>query len=322
MTSGARLPTWKERENNKRRERRRRAIAARIFSGLRQYGNYKLPKHCDNNEVLKALCAEAGWTVEEDGTTYKKGAKLVEKDACVSAPGSPSIHQTAAEAPALFPWLKGITTASGVGAIRGLPPLSMKYGGGSASAPVTPPHSSPRANASVQPEWDVMISRVAGGSTSVLPPLCFKYGGGGSSSAPVTPPISSPRANASVKVEWDSMIRADGVPDCPAVVFSTGLWPQKLPVCRGIPMVAGRQAVLSETNDGSRTPSSDVADSEPYVLDLLNECNSKPSGRWVNGSRVHGLPNGSSNLTSGSVKKLRVSMGFDAFPICCSRFCF
>lgn len=72
--SGAsgRLPTWKERENNKRRERRRRAIAAKIFLGLRSQGNYKLPKHCDNNEVLKALCAEAGWIVEDDGTTYPK----------------------------------------------------------------------------------------------------------------------------------------------------------------------------------------------------------------------------------------------------------
>ncbi|GMN65908.1 hypothetical protein TIFTF001_034981 [Ficus carica] len=72
MTSGTRLPTWKERENNKRRERRRRAIAAKIFTGLRMYGNFKLPKHCDNNEVLKALCNEAGWTVEPDGTTYRK----------------------------------------------------------------------------------------------------------------------------------------------------------------------------------------------------------------------------------------------------------
>lgn len=72
MTSGTRLPTWKERENNKRRERRRRAIAANIFAGLRMYGNFKLPKHCDNNEVLKALCNEAGWTVEPDGTTYRK----------------------------------------------------------------------------------------------------------------------------------------------------------------------------------------------------------------------------------------------------------
>lgn len=67
-----RLPTWKERENNKRRERRRRAIAAKIYTGLRAQGNYKLPKHCDNNEVLKALCAEAGWIVEDDGTTYRK----------------------------------------------------------------------------------------------------------------------------------------------------------------------------------------------------------------------------------------------------------
>lgn len=70
--SSGRLPTWKERENNKRRERRRRAIAAKIYSGLRAQGNYKLPKHCDNNEVLKALCAEAGWIVEDDGTTYRQ----------------------------------------------------------------------------------------------------------------------------------------------------------------------------------------------------------------------------------------------------------
>lgn len=74
-TSGAtsrRKPSWRERENNRRRERRRRAIAAKIYSGLRSQGNYNLPKHCDNNEVLKALCAEAGWFVEEDGTTYRK----------------------------------------------------------------------------------------------------------------------------------------------------------------------------------------------------------------------------------------------------------
>ena len=78
MTAGGstgRLPTWKERENNKRRERRRRAIAAKIYAGLRMYGNYQLPKHCDNNEVLKALCREAGWSVEEDGTTYRKVMK-------------------------------------------------------------------------------------------------------------------------------------------------------------------------------------------------------------------------------------------------------
>lgn len=75
--SSGRTPTWKERENNKRRERRRRAIAAKIYTGLRAQGNYKLPKHCDNNEVLKALCNEAGWVVEEDGTTYRKVLWLI-----------------------------------------------------------------------------------------------------------------------------------------------------------------------------------------------------------------------------------------------------
>ncbi|GAB2219025.1 hypothetical protein Droror1_Dr00006650 [Drosera rotundifolia] len=70
--AGRRNPSWRERENNRRRERRRRAIAAKIFTGLRAQGNYNLPKHCDNNEVLKALCNEAGWIVEPDGTTYRK----------------------------------------------------------------------------------------------------------------------------------------------------------------------------------------------------------------------------------------------------------
>ncbi|XP_066328979.1 protein BZR1 homolog 4-like [Miscanthus floridulus] len=65
---------WRERENNRIRERRRRLIAARIFTGLRKYGNYTLPRN-DNNMVLKALCEEAGWTVEADGTTYRKGPK-------------------------------------------------------------------------------------------------------------------------------------------------------------------------------------------------------------------------------------------------------
>lgn len=69
--AGRRKPSWRERENNRRRERRRRAIAAKIYTGLRAQGNYNLPKHCDNNEVLKALCVEAGWIVEPDGTTYR-----------------------------------------------------------------------------------------------------------------------------------------------------------------------------------------------------------------------------------------------------------
>ncbi|KVH96794.1 BES1/BZR1 homolog protein 4-like [Cynara cardunculus var. scolymus] len=174
MTSGSRLPTWKERENNKRRERRRRAIAAKIFAGLRVYGNYKLPKHCDNNEVLKALCNEAGWIVEEDGTTYRKGCKPVEvvrmESMGGSATGSPcsSTYQpspngsynfspTSSSIPSsstsslyasniipdpnsLIPWLKNLSSS---GSSSSKFPHHLYMGGSSISAPVTPPLSSP-----------------------------------------------------------------------------------------------------------------------------------------------------------------------------------
>lgn len=197
MTSGTRLPTWKERENNKRRERRRRAIAAKIFAGLRLYGNYKLPKHCDNNEVLKALCVEAGWTVEEDGTTYRKvrslsyssslhllsfhklgeiqcrllklTCKLVQgskppaqpMEVCTSpSEASPtSSYPGAAEGTSLIPWLKGLSSNGGSGTATpsssaGLPPLHVMHGG-SSSAPVTPPLSSPtHRGPPVKPDWD------------------------------------------------------------------------------------------------------------------------------------------------------------------------
>lgn len=173
MTSGSRAPTTKERENNKRRERRRRAIAARIFAGLRQFGNYKLPKHCDNNEVLKALCREAGWIVEEDGSTYKPGCKPVQDqqgDCCVSSTVSPSSSSYAqgggaGEGLSLIPWLKGLssscvtvasTVTGGLGGAPssrnpGLPPLQIMRGG-TCSAPVTPPLSSPRMPYG-KPDW-------------------------------------------------------------------------------------------------------------------------------------------------------------------------
>ncbi|WJX09350.1 Brassinazole-resistant [Trifolium repens] len=70
-----RKSSLREKENNRIRERRRRAITTKIFTGLRTQGNYNLSKHCDNNEVLKALCEEAGWFVKEDGTIHRKGYK-------------------------------------------------------------------------------------------------------------------------------------------------------------------------------------------------------------------------------------------------------
>ncbi|KDP21147.1 hypothetical protein JCGZ_21618 [Jatropha curcas] len=185
MTSGTRMPTWKERENNKRRERRRRAIAAKIYAGLRMYGNYKLPKHCDNNEVLKALCNEAGWTVEEDGTTYRKGCKPMERmdimggsasaspcssyhpSPCASynpSPGSSSFPSPVSsrytantngnpDANSLIPWLKNLSSGSSSASSKH--PHHLYIHTGSISAPVTPPLSSPTARTPrTKNDWD------------------------------------------------------------------------------------------------------------------------------------------------------------------------
>ncbi|KAF6173344.1 hypothetical protein GIB67_027039 [Kingdonia uniflora] len=185
MTSGTRLPTWKERENNKRRERRRRAIAAKIFTGLRMYGNYKLPKHCDNNEVLKAVCNEAGWTVEQDGTTYRKGCRPVERmdvaggsgtvspcssyhqSPCASYNPSPASSSYAANAntnpdgSSLIPWLKNLSAVSSAASSPKLPHHPY-FANGSISAPVTPPLSSPTART---PRWnDSVVGQPWGGA--------------------------------------------------------------------------------------------------------------------------------------------------------------
>ncbi|EOA24536.1 hypothetical protein CARUB_v10017793mg [Capsella rubella] len=169
-----RMPTWKERENNKRRERRRRAIAAKIFTGLRSQGNYKLPKHCDNNEVLKALCLEAGWIVHEDGTTYRKGSRPMDTaPPCSSIQVSPQSSAFQSPIPSyqaspasssypsptrfdhipnrfdpnqsstyLIPYLQNLASSGN------LAPLRI-----SNSAPVTPPLSSPRGSAPRLPRW-------------------------------------------------------------------------------------------------------------------------------------------------------------------------
>ncbi|KAK8913979.1 hypothetical protein KSP39_PZI023405 [Platanthera zijinensis] len=173
MTSGTRLSTWKERENNKRRERRRRAIAAKIYAGLRMYGNYKLPKHCDNNEVLKALCNEAGWTVEPDGTTYRKvnckPALLLYLMGCMPpermdsvgcstpssphssyhpSPGTSSFPSPAADVNCLIPWLKNLSssTSSSASSSKSHSLHNLCINHSSTSAPVTPPSGSPTAN--------------------------------------------------------------------------------------------------------------------------------------------------------------------------------
>ncbi|XP_024024399.1 BES1/BZR1 homolog protein 4 isoform X2 [Morus notabilis] len=202
MTSGTRMPTWKERENNKRRERRRRAIAAKIYTGLRKYGNYKLPKHCDNNEVLKALCNEAGWTVEEDGTTYRKGSKPVldrmdimggstsaspcssyQPSPCASYNPSPasssfpspvsshyktSTNNTNHDPNSLIPWLKNLSSSGSSSATSKFPHHLFVHCG-SISAPVTPPLSSPTSRTPrIKSDWDDRPNW-AGPTSSFLP---------------------------------------------------------------------------------------------------------------------------------------------------------
>ncbi|XP_031118869.1 protein BRASSINAZOLE-RESISTANT 1-like [Ipomoea triloba] len=165
--SGRRKPSWRERENNRRRERRRRAIAAKIYAGLRAQGNYNLPKHCDNNEVLKALCQEAGWTVEPDGTTYRKGCKPTPMEiGGTSANITPSSSRNPSPPSSYF--------ASPVPSYQPSPlssscPSPTHHGGGDGGK--MPPHP---------------FAFLRSAIPSSLPPLRI------SSSAPVTPPISSP----------------------------------------------------------------------------------------------------------------------------------
>eukprot|EP00268_Persea_americana_P021661 TRINITY_DN2157_c2_g2_i3.p1 TRINITY_DN2157_c2_g2~~TRINITY_DN2157_c2_g2_i3.p1 ORF type:complete len:348 (+),score=53.33 TRINITY_DN2157_c2_g2_i3:378-1421(+) len=193
MTSGTRLPTWKERENNKKRERRRRAIAAKIYAGLRMYGNYKLPKHCDNNEVVKALCAEAGWTVEEDGTTYRKGCKPLERMDVVGGSASPSPCSSFHPSPCA----------------SYNPSPCASYNPSPASSSFPSPASSYAANGNTSADPNSLIpwlknlsSSSSSASSSKLPHHLYIHAG--SISAPVTPPLSSPTARTPrIKTDWD-----------------------------------------------------------------------------------------------------------------------
>ncbi|KAJ8561346.1 hypothetical protein K7X08_027536 [Anisodus acutangulus] len=163
--SGRRKPSWRERENNRRRERRRRAVAAKIYTGVRAQGNYNLPKHCDNNEVLKALCVEAGWIVEPDGTTYRKGCK----------PTPMEIGGTSAN----------ITPSSS----RHPSPPSSYFASPIPSYQPSPTSSSfpsPSRGADANMMSSHPYSCLHNAIPSSLPPLRI------SNSAPVTPPLSSP----------------------------------------------------------------------------------------------------------------------------------
>ncbi|KAJ8762322.1 hypothetical protein K2173_007479 [Erythroxylum novogranatense] len=176
---GRRKPSWRERENNRRRERRRRAIAAKIYSGLRAQGNFNLPKHCDNNEVLKALCAEAGWVVEEDGTTYRKGCKPPPIDIVgASTRATPYCSQNPSPLSSSFP-----------------SPIPSYQASPSSSSFPSPTRGDNNASSNLLPFLRNVIP-------ASLPPLRI------SNSAPVTPPISSPTSRHSKPIPyWESIAK-------------------------------------------------------------------------------------------------------------------
>ncbi|CAJ2675548.1 brassinazole-resistant 1-like protein [Trifolium pratense] len=142
-----RKSSLREKENKKMRERRRRSITAKIFSGLRSQGNYNLSKHSDNNEVLKALCEEAGWFVEEDGTTSRKDYKSpVNNHAGTSTRTTPfSYYQN--PSPVISPFPTPIPSYQFTP--MSYPPLWT-------SNSVTPPLHSPTSSTNIKPipTWD------------------------------------------------------------------------------------------------------------------------------------------------------------------------
>ncbi|RCV24919.1 hypothetical protein SETIT_5G124900v2 [Setaria italica] len=103
LTTSLRHPTPRERENNRQRERRRRQVAARIYAGLRAHAGYTLPKHADQNDVLRALCAEAGYHVDDGGnvTRLQGVPDGAAGPSCSSDHQKPSSHSGATEAATL-----------------------------------------------------------------------------------------------------------------------------------------------------------------------------------------------------------------------------
>lgn len=189
--SSRRKPSWKERENNRWRERRRRAIAANIYAGLRAHGDYKLPKHCDKNHVLMALCDEAGWTVEPDGTTYRKGCKPPsnKQDAITPTNISPIPSQdpssTCSSCPSPIPSFQPSRSSSSfpsqsfhLSYLPKLPsfPSSLLPLRISNSAPVTPPLSSPTSKIPKQiPNWASSIDYPFFAASAPSSPGCYYH---------------------------------------------------------------------------------------------------------------------------------------------------
>ncbi|KAL8130862.1 protein BRASSINAZOLE-RESISTANT 1-like [Apium graveolens] len=212
---GRRKPSWRERENNRRRERRRRAIAAKIYAGLRAQGNFNLPKHCDNNEVLKALCAQAGWIVEPDGTTYPKGSRPPSIDIGMIDIGGNSNNTT--------------------------PCSSRRPSPPSSSFPSPIPSYQPSPTSSSFPSPSRLEAHMSSNpfsfmrysNPSSLPPLRI------SNSAPVTPPLASSNTRISMhNFNWESIAKQSASLSFPFLAVSAPASPtrgQRVPPPATIP---------------------------------------------------------------------------------------
>ncbi|KAG6385407.1 hypothetical protein SASPL_154242 [Salvia splendens] len=135
MGGGTRMPSWKERENNKWRERQRRAMAAKIFFGLRLYRNYTLPKHCDNNEVLKALCRldcpPRRHHLSQVLDFINGSISAASGSACSPYQQSSSCNPIPTDGNSLIPWLRNLSSSDPSSEFM----HHYLHGGGSISAP-------------------------------------------------------------------------------------------------------------------------------------------------------------------------------------------
>ncbi|KAL0306601.1 UNVERIFIED_CONTAM: BES1/BZR1protein 4 [Sesamum radiatum] len=184
MTGGTRMPSWKERENNKRRERRRRAIAAKIFAGLRYMattssrstattmrcsrpsatrlvgplrptepptarsqeevaeGKDRGCRPAENMDILGGSASVTPCSSYQPSphTSYNPSPASSSFPSPVSSAYDPSI---VADGNSLIPWLRNLSSSSSSASSSKF--IHNYMHGGSISAPVTPPSSSPTA---------------------------------------------------------------------------------------------------------------------------------------------------------------------------------
>ncbi len=206
---------------------------------------------------------------------------------------SPSVSPTsscpgASDGTSLIPWLKGLSSCHGGGggssgtastsSSAGLPPLHVMHGK-SASAPVTPPLSSPTARGiPIKTEWDAAIAR------------------DGFSECP-THAFSQAAVNA-----WShhSSLLAAAAAAATAALNQSHLRPG-----------------YCDTPDGCRTPADEVeSDFSPATALEFTSMGLSTSSKWADGIRVHVGPAGSApqGLSSGASGCIVGGMGLGPFP--------